>query len=533
MNKLRYLLILSVMFFVVSPIISADSVSRLFNYTGEVCMNQSIEVIYARVSSSETNYWGFDQDMPAGWAVSEQNVNDFNQLRFWPGGTQTGTSISSKTFHFITPSVSGTYTFNGTYWNYGDNNLYSFNQETIVVGNCVGSSFVCADLDNDGRRDYDAVNCPIGRDRCIQTSFDFSNNTPILPGANIMNYSFQRVSNLTINTVGAEIKFRDMDAFNLDNNGCFTPLNLTDYVELSPGRAVIKSENLSQLNRSYTIVFKNISFSHPIIKRDGADCSSCNNIFFNQSSSEFIFGITGFASRDLSGFSFMSILSFLKGIMGSLTGNVIYSPSTSFITGNVVFEVVEQCSDGIQNYDETGVDCGGSCSACSSGGNNGGGGGRGGGGSPSNILNKTNNSAPPNVINDEFDTNERQEGAELEDEPSSEGFINNIMGKFKFDTNSVIFVVITLVIIIVLVAIIILIRLNFQRNQLHWPSIKFVSDKKAYINAQVKMANQSIANGDKQKATEIYKKLRKDYMKEILDNPSLYASLMNLYKRIE
>jgi len=37
------------------------------------------------------------------------------------------------------------------------------------------------------------------------------------------------------------------------------------------------------------------------------------------------------------------------------------------VTAFSVFEVVEQCEDGIQNYDETGVDCGGSCGECSGG----------------------------------------------------------------------------------------------------------------------------------------------------------------------
>ena len=44
-------------------------------------------------------------------------------------------------------------------------------------------------------------------------------------------------------------------------------------------------------------------------------------------------------------------------------------------TTRAIYEIVEQCSDGVQNYDETGVDCGGSCSACSAAAGGGGGGG--------------------------------------------------------------------------------------------------------------------------------------------------------------
>lgn len=37
------------------------------------------------------------------------------------------------------------------------------------------------------------------------------------------------------------------------------------------------------------------------------------------------------------------------------------------ITPFTIYEIVEQCEDGIKNYDETGVDCGGSCGECSGG----------------------------------------------------------------------------------------------------------------------------------------------------------------------
>lgn len=66
----------------------------------------------------------------------------------------------------------------------------------------------------------------------------------------------------------------------------------------------------------------------------------------------------------------------------------------------VVYEVVDQCSDGVQNSGETGVDCGGVCTACSTGDSGSPGGGGGGGSATTPSVNETRvvETASPEII---------------------------------------------------------------------------------------------------------------------------------------
>jgi len=88
----------------------------------------------------------------------------------------------------------------------------------------------------------------------------------------------------------------------------------------------VNSSLIPEFNKSAQLTFRDVGFTNPIIKVDGVDCPAtvCQNISFNSTSGEYVFNVTAFS----------------------------------------VFEVVEQCEDGIKNYDETGVDCGGSCGSC-------------------------------------------------------------------------------------------------------------------------------------------------------------------------
>jgi len=88
----------------------------------------------------------------------------------------------------------------------------------------------------------------------------------------------------------------------------------------------VNSSLIPEFNKSAQLTFRDVGFTNPIIKVDGVDCpvTVCQNISFNSTSGEYVFNVTAFS----------------------------------------VFEVVEQCEDGIKNYDETGVDCGGSCGSC-------------------------------------------------------------------------------------------------------------------------------------------------------------------------
>jgi cysteine-rich repeat protein len=173
-------------------------------------------------------------------------------------------------------------------------------------------------------------------------------------------------------------------------------LNVTKLIEIDRNKIIVRKENYSDFNKSFEVVFKNISFTHPVVKADGKACSSnvCVNTSYNASSKEFTF-IVPESSEDVVVYSPVSSSPI------SITGNVVRQTNTASgknkfsITGNVVYEVVEQCTDGIQDGDEEGVDCGGSCSACPSpppgGGSGGGSGGGGGGNNNGNRINYTAN----------------------------------------------------------------------------------------------------------------------------------------------
>jgi len=88
----------------------------------------------------------------------------------------------------------------------------------------------------------------------------------------------------------------------------------------------VNSSLIPEFNKSAQLTFRDVGFTNPIIKVDGVDCPAtvCQDITFNEATGDYVFNVTAFS----------------------------------------VFEVVEQCEDGIQNYDETGIDCGGSCGEC-------------------------------------------------------------------------------------------------------------------------------------------------------------------------
>ena len=123
------------------------------------------------------------------------------------------------------------------------------------------------------------------------------------------------------------------------------------------------------INSATQLTFKNVSLSKPIIKKSGADCLSPSCVGSSYNSATHLF--------------------------------------TSTVSSFSLYTLVEQCTDGIQNYDETGVDCGGaSCVACPSAPSspppksNGGGGGGGGGGSHGGGMSSPISSpiSPPSIV---------------------------------------------------------------------------------------------------------------------------------------
>jgi hypothetical protein len=130
--------------------------------------------------------------------------------------------------------------------------------------------------------------------------------------------ALSNISNVTLSNAYGGIAF--LEPLNISQD-----INVTGNVVVTGLSIFVNSTALPQFNRSAALVFRNVSLSRPIAKKDGSDCGdACQNATFNASDGTFLVNVTGFST----------------------------------------YSLVEQCSDGVQNYGETGVDCGGYCAAC-------------------------------------------------------------------------------------------------------------------------------------------------------------------------
>ena len=129
----------------------------------------------------------------------------------------------------------------------------------------------------------------------------------------------QNISNVKFVNQYGRIQF-------LQNLNLSSDLNLAERIKVLDKKIWINSSLIPQFNKSAMLTFTGVGFSNPIIKIDGVDCpdTKCQNVTFNQTSGQYTFNVTSFS----------------------------------------VYEIVEQCADGVRNYDETGKDCGGVCGEC-------------------------------------------------------------------------------------------------------------------------------------------------------------------------
>lgn len=127
-----------------------------------------------------------------------------------------------------------------------------------------------------------------------------------------------------------------------------TDIDLDSYVNISDNKIEINSGVLSIFNTTAILTLYNITYTYPVIYRDGSICSSsvCQQIDY--SNDTFIFNVSGFSYYETKAAS---------------------------------------CSDGVKNGDETETDCGGSCGSCTT--PPGGGGSGGGSGSTITTFNPT------------------------------------------------------------------------------------------------------------------------------------------------
>jgi len=141
---------------------------------------------------------------------------------------------------------------------------------------------------------------------------------------NFSQFNNTQLENLSdVQFVNSEGKIEFLRELNLNRD-----LDLSNKIKILKHKIWINSTLIPEFNKSARLTFKNVTLDLPIIKKDNSDCPStiCQNSNFNSTSKEYIFSVTSFSEYSLE----------------------------------------EQCSDGVQNYNEAGIDCGGSCGQCSS-----------------------------------------------------------------------------------------------------------------------------------------------------------------------
>lgn len=82
-------------------------------------------------------------------------------------------------------------------------------------------------------------------------------------------------------------------------SGNYSELDLDFYVNISKNRIEINSSALPELNKSAKIIMYNVSFSNPMILRDGLNCSDCKNLVWSASSKTFSFKVPHFTIYSL------------------------------------------------------------------------------------------------------------------------------------------------------------------------------------------------------------------------------------------
>lgn len=234
------------------------------------------------------------------------------------------------------------------------------------------------------------------------TEWDWENST------NLSYYFTEELQNLSdVKFSNSEGKINFLEVLDLTRE-----IDLRDKIKIIRHKLWINSSLIPEFNKSAQLTFNNINLSLPIVKKDGFDCleEDCFNQSFDSVNERYIFNVSGFS----------------------------------------MYEIVEQCDDGTQNYNETGIDCGGPCSSCateSTSSSGGGGGGSSGGTITSAVIdtnNPINNESKKGVIKEDsseigLDTDNskiqdfaKNESKEKETHTFLENKINGLLLSFVF-----------------------------------------------------------------------------------------------------
>lgn len=246
--------------------------------------------------------------------------------------------------------------------------IWNFNNITSNISNAtitLNHKFYLAGLTNNTQYFFNLTFTDSSLNNATFGPYNFTTNQYFII-INTTEWNESETTNFSQYTI---IELQNLSGVNFSNNqGKITfieninitqTLNLTSFIRITQNKIEVNSTVLPEFNRSANLTFRNITITHPIVKRNNVDCSAtngnCTNLSFNSTAKTFNLKVGSFS----------------------------------------IYEIVEQCTDGVKNYDETGVDCGGAnCSACPTPPPSGGG-----GGGSSSSRSSSSYVAPPAIIN--------------------------------------------------------------------------------------------------------------------------------------
>jgi len=161
---------------------------------------------------------------------------------------------------------------------------------------CELGDFNCTDVDEDGVLDFDAVDCPIGKDQsgCIlrRDTIDAREFENLLPESKLfgLNWTRSRVDdprllrNLTLedSTRGSITFLGGHDFVRVrGEDGCFARIQFDQVMTIENGRIVLNTGLIPILDKRARLTFRSVSFLDPKILWDGADCDDCSEVSYN------------------------------------------------------------------------------------------------------------------------------------------------------------------------------------------------------------------------------------------------------------
>jgi len=338
-----------------------NSSSNSFNNNN---ISSSYEDGFSIIDSSSNSFSDNDvfNNSLAGFYLENSNLNNISNNEISANGVEeeSGVTINNSENNFV---------FNNVFNNSDNINVssafYSNNIWNYTYGNYWGSpagdgfSDVCTDSDSDGVCDL-VYNFSVGS--IVAIDYLPISDINILVQTFHVNINYSNWKNETTNFsefnnsgLGglADVKFvHDYGGIWFKGNiNISRNLNLDGNVVISANRIFVDSSALPEFNVPAELRLYGLSFNVPRILKDGSICGDC--VLVNYSGGTLVFNVSSFSE------------------CSSDEGS---------------------CSDGIQNFGEEGIDCGGICPACDNGGGGGGGGGSGAGlGVNSSVSNESSN----------------------------------------------------------------------------------------------------------------------------------------------